>query len=807
MRMTGYRYWFSALALAASGVWASASELSRGAKLYQDQCVKCHGPKGEGVADEYDEPLYGERSLASLTRLIERTMPEDDPDKCLGEDAEAVASYIYDAFYSLQARARINPPTIDPARLTNRQYRESVTDLIATFLDPARPESTGGLEAEYYQSKGMNKKDQRKLERVDQRIDFDFGTNGPAEDIADDQFSIAWSGSLLAPVTGHYEFRLSTPNGARLYLNTDLARGDSNRRDDSAAKRQDTLIDMWVSSGSEMREETGRLFLLGGRVYPIRLDYFKFKDKTASIRLEWKPPHGVWSVLSGDHMSPESTAAQCVIETSFPPDDGSFGYERGTAVSKGWHDATTRAAVEAANHVVSRLGLLSGSPEPEDDRRRRRGRDRDREEEEEESPEERVERLKAFCARFAERAFRRPLTEALRAEYVDRHFVEELPPEIAVKRVVLLVLKSPRFLYPDLGDKADSHAVASRLALALWDSLPDEDLLEAAARQELSTPAQVRAQAERMMGDPRAKAKLKGFFDYWLAMEEAEDLAKDREAYPDFDDAVIADLRLSLEEFVERTVWSERSDYRELLLADYLFLNERLAEFYGAKAEESEQAEKEEHEGNEFVKVGFDPSQRAGIFTHPFLLSAFSYHKSSSPIHRGVFLTRNVLGRFLKPPPMAIEFMDDKFDDTLTMREKVTELTKSKTCMACHATINPLGFSLEHYDAVGRFRTSENDKPINAESDYVTAEGEVLRLRGPRDLAGHAAESADARLGFIRQMFHHAVKQPPAAYGPDTLHQLDARFTESGHHMRRLLVEIAVTAALHGITTSTPTSS
>jgi hypothetical protein len=226
-----------------------------------------------------------------------------------------------------------------------------------------------------------------------------------------------------------------------------------------------------------------------------------------------------------------------------------------------------------------------------------------------------------------------------------------------------------------------------------------------------------------------------------------------------------------------------------LLLADYLFLNPRLARFYGTAAGPED----------EFTLVKFDPAERAGVFTHPFLLSAFSYHKSSSPIHRGVFLTRNVLGRFLKPPPMAIEFMDDRFDPSLTMREKVTELTGKPACMTCHATINPLGFSLENYDAAGRFRTMDNNKPVNAESDYTTAEGETIRLRGPRDLARHASESVEARRGFVRQLFQQSIKQGPAAYGPDTLKRLDDTFVASGFHIRQLQVEVAVTAATHEI--------
>ena len=115
--------------------------------------------------------------------------------------------------------------------------------------------------------------------------------------------------------------------------------------------------------------------------------------------------------------------------------------------------------------------------------------------------------------------------------------------------------------------------------------------------------------------------------------------------------------------------------------------------------------------------------------------------------------------------------------------------------MGCHVTINPLGFSLENFDAVGRFRTTDNNKPINSESDYTTDEGEVIRLRGPRDVASHAVSAESARRGFVRQLFQSMVKQPPAAYGARTLDELEAGFVASGHHIRNLIVEINSRAA------------
>ena len=148
---------------------------------------------------------------------------------------------------------------------------------------------------------------------------------------------------------------------------------------------------------------------------------------------------------------------------------------------------------------------------------------------------------------------------------------------------------------------------------------------------------------------------------------------------------------------------------------------------------------------------------------------------------------------------MAVAFEDAKFDAHLTMREKITELTKNTNCMGCHATINPLGFSLENYDAIGRWRTKENDKPINAVSDFATDEGETIRLTGARDLVKFAAENPDGHRAFIHHLFHHTVKQAVGVYGPDTLERCASPSPRSGFNIRKLLVEIATIAAARGM--------
>jgi hypothetical protein len=586
---------------------------------------------------------------------------------------------------------------------------------------------------------------------------------------------------VLAPESGEYQFRVTTPNGARLYVNTDLAAGDSNRRDDSDAKREEALVDLWVSSGGVERQGSGALYLLGGRSYPLRLDYFKFKEKTAAVRLEWKPPHGPWTGIPSSVLSPDASSATPIIGTAFPAEDSSLGYERGHSISKEWWRTITRAGTETSELVAERLPRLAGLPADLTNRT------------------ELSRRMQDFCAQLAERAFRRPLDTELRHRTVDLWFQPGVALEDSVKRSVLAVMTSPRFLYPESEGRQDSHATAARLALVLWDSLPDETLRKAANRGEVSTPDQIRAQARRMIQNPRAKAKLRGFFDHWLDAEAADDIAKDPKSYPGFDAEMVQDLRTSLNHFVDSVVWSDASDYRQLLLSDEIYLNAPLRRYYGVESLGSTQRGAGGGATNSlddaFVPVRFNPEQRAGVLTHPFLLSAHSYYRSSSPIHRGVFLTRKVLGRFLKPPPMAIEFMDDRFDPSLTMREKVTQLTEKPQCMACHATINPLGFSLEQFDAAGRFRLEDTRKPVNATSEYQTADGKTLTLRGPRDLARHAAESPDARRGFVRQLFQHTVQQAPDAYGVGSLQKLDLAFEHSGCNVRQLLVEIAVHTA------------
>lgn len=732
-----------------------------GEAVYRAECQRCHGPMGQGVAGKSDEPLVGEKAVPFLARYIAKEMPEDDPGALSLAEATASAEFIHQAFYSAEARARNNPPRLELAHLTERQYRETMTDLLGALRRGSGVIESGGLVGVYRETLGNdNTKGKKNFnERRDAVINFDFGKGAPEKGTNAQEFSISWSGSLLVPDTGEYDFRVTTPNGARLYINPP-SQGSSEERRESGGEH--ATIDLWVSSGM-LRSGQGQAFLLGGRSYPLRVEFFKYKDKTASLKLEWRPPGGAWTVIPAENLAPQTSARVDVISVPLPPDDASMGYERGVSVSREWTEAVAKGALQAAALLAPRLHEYAGTTVTDADR---------------------PAKLKAFSLRFAQLAYRRPLTELQKAEILNV-FTPGITEEVATKRAILHILSSPYFLYPAAGVQ-DDYAVAARLALVMWDSLPDDILTQAAARGALRTPEQVRAHAARMQKNPRAKAKLRDFLHHWLHVEEGSEIAKDPLAYPGFDQGVVMDLRTSLDLFAESVVWSPASDYRQLLLSDTILMNERLAKFYGQKLPE----------GYGYRPVKMDAEQRAGVLTHPYVLATFSYTKSTSPIHRGVFVTRNILGRMLRPPPMAIAFMDDKFDPSFTMREKVTELTAKPACQSCHVTINPLGFSFERFDAVGRVRETDNAKPVNAASEYTAADGSVLVLKGARDVALHAAESAAGQTGFVRHLFQSLVKQPTTAYSLRLLEQLTNRFRQDQFHVRNLALEVAVVAAL-----------
>ena len=737
----------------------SESRLLRGKDLFAQKCADCHGVEGQGVKSVYADPLVGDESIGELAKRITATMPEGEPEECVGDEAAAVAAYIHHAFYSEAARVRNRPPRIALTHLTANQLRQSLADLYAHFSGtPASVEDDRGLRGSYFKGARVRSSN-RKIDRIDTAVDFDWKDEGPGEGISADDFCVQWRGALLVNETGRYEIVIRSTCA----FTCDLGRFGRE------------FINNRVQSGDKT-EFRKSIVLTGGRVVPIEIELYQRKRKTkqppARISLSWVPPGGVERVIPARHLLPTTPPPTFSLQAKLPPDDRTYGYDRGLAIDRQWDDSTTAAAVEFAQIAVDELW-------PDYRRSHKSNADGKR------------GILRAFLTEAAEIAFRGPLDETARRFYVEEQLALSDDDQEAIKRSLLVILKSPRFLYPGLDrDRSVSQRVANRLALTLFDSLPaDEWLLRLVRQDALEDGKQVRAAAERMMSDYRTRGKTRQLMQEWLHLSDVEQITKSEETFPEFDAELIADLRASLDAFIDDVVWSESSDYRSLFLADWTYTTPRLEEFYGSAWRPSADGASGLSKTNSF------DGRRIGLLSHPYLMSRLAYQDSTSPVHRGVFLIRYVLGRTLRPPQDAFTPLSPDLHPNMTTRQRVELQTSPQGCQVCHYKINGLGFALERFDAVGRYREAEGEQPIDSTGHYTARNDRHVTFDGATELAKYLAASDDAHRAFVNRAFQHFVKQPIAAYAPDQSDRLTESFRSSEYHIRKLLVEIALVAA------------
>ncbi|MCM2372178.1 DUF1588 domain-containing protein [Aporhodopirellula aestuarii] len=748
----------------------SDDQVKLGASIFAGQCSSCHGNNGEGTEENYPDPLTGDASIGELAELISDTMPEEDPDQCVGDDAKAVATYIHHQFYSEAAQLRNRPPRLALQRLTGDQLRQSLSNLYGVFSQIRRDEwnarqTENGMEAKYYTGTKWDDRD-RKITRTDPQIDFDFGVDGPKNVDGSDagidgtNFHTLWSGGIRVEQTGRYEIVVRSTTSFECTFAHDSYK----------------LIDNHVQS--EGRNEFRRsLYLTGGRTYLITINLNQRKRKGAtppsSISLSWVPPGGVEEIIPSRYLVPGWVPPTLRLSTQMPPDDRTYGFQRGISVDPTWDDAVTSAALEFADRVID---------EAWPDYRKQNKK----------SKLSRDELLREFLTQLIEVAHRSPPKQSDANRIVDIVLKENEVEADRIRHAILLTIKSPRFLYPSIDrDRTRSWRAGVQLSLALHDSLPgDRWLVDKINKNELENADQRRRTAIQLVDDARTRAKVREMFHHWLEVTPTDDLRKDEERFAGFDASVVSDLRQSLDLFIDSVVWSEASDYRELMAADWTITSPRLTEFYGDAWKPSE--DEASPQVDRFRASVRDRQTHVGVLTHPLVMAKFAHHQTTSPIHRGVFLIRHVMGRTLRPPNSAFAPLSPDLHPDLTTRQRVELQTSPASCQICHAKINPLGFALEHFDAVGRYRKTENSKPIDASGGYTTRDDEDIQFGNARDLGDYVASSPDAQTAFVSRVFQYFVKQPIAAYGPDRLDQLTRKFRESNFNIRKLLVEVAM---------------
>lgn len=734
--------------------------LERGRVIYAESCASCHGDRGEGVEGAYEDPLIGDDSIGQLATQISKTMPEEAPEDCVGRDAEAVAAFIHENFYSEAAQIRNRPPSISFAHLTANQLRQSMADLYEQFNPRINRCESGGVRGAYYDG-GRRKDENKKMDRIDPVIDFDFGRESPGADINPEEFSIYWQGGIRADVSGKYEIVVNST--CSFVLNF----GNLERE----------FIDNHTQSGDKT-EFRKSVHLTAGRIYPFKIDFVQRKRKTEQppvrFQFAWVPPGGIEQVIPSSNLT-QQTAATFALQTELPADDRSYGFERGIAINREWDESTTSAALEFAQIAVEELW-----PQYLQRHRRDAGDNRTK--------------LKSFLRTILEAAFRSPLDDSLVDDYITRQVEAEVDDSEALKRSLLISLKSPRFLYP-LADatQTQSQRVANRLTLTLFDSLPTEpELIKRIAQDDFRSADKVREFTRNHFDDTRLRAKTRAMLVDWLNMEHLAEPSKDAMLFPGFDRPLVADLHASFNAQLDQVVWGDSGDYRQFFTADWAYTSPRIAEFYGERWQPEESAVSSDLSR---TKPSDGAPQHFGILSHPYLTSALAYHDATSPIHRGVFLIRYVLGRTLRPPAEAFTPLSPDLHPSLTTRQRVELQTSPESCQVCHRKINGLGYTLENYDAAGRYRTLEREQPIDASGSYISREDQRVTFTDVQDLAKYLSTSEDAQRAFVNRAFQYFVKQPAAAFGAETLDKLIGQFRESEYNVRELIVEIAVISA------------
>ena len=327
------------------------------------------------------------------------------------------------------------------------------------------------------------------------------------------------------------------------------------------------------------------------------------------------------------------------------------------------------------------------------------------------------------CARqilgaLARRAYRRPVIDEdlqvllsfYRAGRVESGF------DTGIRRALENILVDPEFLFRierDPVDVAPSTAyrlsdleLASRLSFFLWSSIPDDQLVDLATREQLSEPAVLEQQVRRMLADPRSTALMTNFATQWLHVRNMRVVSPDVNQFPEFDDNLREAFQRETELFLESQLREDRSVV-ELLTANHTFVNERLARHYGIP----------DVYGSHFRRVTFTDERRAGLLGQASILTVTSHANRTSPVVRGKWLLDNILGAPPPPPPPDVPALqeNDEGDQPRSVRERMEQHRTNPVCASCHAQMDPLGFALENFDAIGKWRdTDETHTPIDA---------------------------------------------------------------------------------------------
>ena len=408
-----------------------------------------------------------------------------------------------------------------------------------------------------------------------------------------------------------------------------------------------------------------------------------------------------------------------------------------------------------------------------------------------------------FIERWGQRAYRRPLTQDESDRLMGVFDFALNDPDFGtfadgIQLVMEVVLQSPNFLYrPEYGGETPiegdvvpftSWEMATKLSYMLWNTMPDDSLFEAAQRDELTTPEQIAAQATRMLEDDRARDTIHNFHEQWLLLTHLESVTKDTAIYPNYNAGLKPLWEQELEAFIEHVILEGDGSLETLFTANYSFMNEELAAFYGNDVIAPVS-------GSEFQRVDLDPTRRAGILTSAALMATHSNLNQSSPVFRGKFVREQLMCDTLPLPPNDLVIEPPELDPTKTTKEQFEEIGADPACAGCHSLMNPIGFAFEHYDGVGQWRDVQNGKPIDAVGEVVQTDDIDGTYDGAVELAQALANSTQVQECVTSQWFRFAYNRSVSELDSCSFDQLSDRFAGSNFNIRELLVALTQTNA------------
>ena len=400
-----------------------------------------------------------------------------------------------------------------------------------------------------------------------------------------------------------------------------------------------------------------------------------------------------------------------------------------------------------------------------------------------------------ILSHVAQRAFRRPVKTAEIKQFAGlvalaRSKGDAFEEGICVALQAILV--SPHFLFRIEQDtaqtsRADSavsgqpinqYELATRLAYFLWSSMPDDELRRAAERGTLRQPAVLQAQIALMLKDDKARALVENFGGQWLELRKLESLEPDRDKFPQYDEYLRLSIRRETELFFENIVRADGSIV-DFIGGKYSFLNERLARFYGVPGVK----------GAEFRRVPLtNQPERGGILTHASVLTVSSYTTRTSPVLRGKWILENILNAPPPAPPADVPTLDDtKVGSAVSLRQQLEEHRKNPTCAACHARMDPLGFGLEKFNAIGAWRTMDGKFPVD--DSGVLPDGRTFN--GPEQLRSLLLADRDAFARCLAEkLLTYALGRGLERYDKPAVKQIAANVAAKEYKFSALVWEI-----------------